>query len=185
MKVTETSLPLALSQWLVVETALLSSPSDGLFSGNAEEGKKSPFHFGGLNRVCDWRWERAGDAVPGMAVRAMTGMMGDMALSLSSSLGSRRWGKRLVSSATLLSGDDAGMMLSEVSSSSLSILVFDGNAFRVGDRRRGAAKRRFKRFKPSVPDVLVLVVRRSGESCQNVDALHLGGNSLCNGIMRQ
>lgn len=60
----------------------------------------------------------------------MTGMMGDMALSLSSSLGSRRWGKRLVSSATLLSGDDAGMMLSEVSSSSLSILV-DGNTVHV------------------------------------------------------
>lgn len=54
-------------------------------------------------------------------------MMGEMALSLSSSLGSRRWGKRLVSSATLLSGDDAGMMLSEVSSSSLSILE-NGNA---------------------------------------------------------
>lgn len=57
-------------------------------------------------------------------------MMGDIALSLSSSLGSRRWGKRLVSSATLLSGDDAGIMLSEVSSSSLSILV-NGNTFHV------------------------------------------------------
>lgn len=125
MKVTETSLFLALSQWLVVETALLSSSSAGLLSGNAEGGKKSPFHFGGgFDRGGDSRRERV--TVPGMAVRAMTGMMGDMALSLSSSLGSRRCGKRLVSSATLLSGDDAGMMLSEVSSSSLSILVGQG-----------------------------------------------------------
>lgn len=84
-------------------------------------GEKSALHFrGGFNPAAT---RVRGGAVPGMAVRGMTGMMGDMALSLSSSLGSRRWGKRLVSSATLLSGDDAGMMLSEVSSSSLSILV--------------------------------------------------------------
>lgn len=61
--------------------------------------------------------------VPGMAVRGMRGMMGDIALSVSSSLGSRSWGNRFVSSPTLLSGDDAGMMLSGASSSSLSILL--------------------------------------------------------------
>lgn len=61
--------------------------------------------------------------IPGMAVRGMRGMMGDIALSVSSSLGSRRWGKRGVSSPTLLSGDDAGMILSGASSSSLSILL--------------------------------------------------------------
>lgn len=37
MKVTETSLLLALSQWLDVETVLLPSSSVGLFSGNAEK----------------------------------------------------------------------------------------------------------------------------------------------------
>lgn len=61
--------------------------------------------------------------IPGIAVRGMSGMMGDIALSVSSSLGSRRWGKRGVSSPTLLSGDDAGMILSGASSSSLSILL--------------------------------------------------------------
>lgn len=49
-------------------------------------------------------------------------MMGDIALSVSSSFGSRRCGKRVVVSPILLSGDDAGMILSGVSSSSLSIL---------------------------------------------------------------
>lgn len=37
MKVTETSLLLALSQWLDVETVLLPSSSVGLFSGNSEK----------------------------------------------------------------------------------------------------------------------------------------------------
>lgn len=132
---TETSLLLALLQWLVVETALLSSSSAGLLSGNAEQVKATVSFsdrdsFLSLHQSAFW--------LPGMAVRAMTGMMGDMALSLSSSLGSRRWGNRLVSSATLLSGDDAGMMLSEVSSSSLSILV-GGGTIHAETKGSGAA----------------------------------------------
>lgn len=50
VKVTETSLPLALSQWLDVETALPSSSSTGLLSGNAGNRKTSPFpsFWGGI-----------------------------------------------------------------------------------------------------------------------------------------
>ena len=48
--------------------------------------------------------------------------MGDMARSVSSSLGSRRQGNRAMVSPRVLSGDDAWTMLSEASSSSLSIL---------------------------------------------------------------
>lgn len=60
MKVTETSLLLALSQWLVVETALLSSSAAGLFSGNAEEEKSHHFiSGGGLN----WVATRVGSTV--------------------------------------------------------------------------------------------------------------------------
>ena len=39
VKVTDTSLLFALSQWLDVETALPSGPSNGLFSGNAVKKK--------------------------------------------------------------------------------------------------------------------------------------------------
>ena len=61
--------------------------------------------------------------LPGMAVRGMSGMIGDMVLSVSSSLGSRRRGKRGASSPRSLSGEDAGTILSGASlSSSLSIL---------------------------------------------------------------
>ena len=60
--------------------------------------------------------------VPGIALRGMRGMMGDMARSVSSSLGSRRQGKRAMASPRALSGDEAWTMLSEASSSSLSIL---------------------------------------------------------------
>lgn len=44
VKVTDTSLLLVLSQWLAVETALPSSASNGLFSGNAVRGKKDTWN---------------------------------------------------------------------------------------------------------------------------------------------
>lgn len=60
-------------------------------------------------------------------MRGMSGIVGEMVLSVSSSLGSRKRGKRSASSPKSHSGEDAGTILSGASlSSSLSILKDTG-----------------------------------------------------------
>lgn len=80
-----------------------------------------------------------------------------------------------MASPKLLSGDDAGIMLSGASSSSLSILSKRIFKVKIQTKETG-----FFFFKvvfidsfANVPDVLILVVRGGRKSCKNVYTLNL------------
>lgn len=108
----------------------------------------------------------------GMAERGIMGMTGEMALSTSSSLGSNRWGKRVVSSPSWLSGEDAGTMLSGASlSSSLSILSWK-NPLVHWHMHKFMISCSYRIIFGNLPYIFVLVVRWSGESCKYVYTLY-------------
>lgn len=108
-------------------------------------------------------------------------MMGDSTRSSSSGLASLSRGKRSSSSPRTLSGDEAGTMLSgESLSSSLSILRKQRGQEPWGLVSPGGGRGWCHQWRGS-PDILGLVVGRGGQSCQQVQALHLHSRRVCVG----